>query len=138
VKRERSTSPRRRPPGIETRTRFFSLTNAWLLIKEKFCEQEIEKECVFDRLRMKVLSVVLHKYELPKLVAADSNNLAQPEEQLLEHPVVNIPIPTGSRFRYEQYLDTSTNAKPSNNHDRSLDPRTWECVRRRHGSRAAG
>jgi hypothetical protein len=39
---------------------------------------------------MKVLAVVLHKYELPKLVAADSNNLAQPE-QLLEHPVVNIP-----------------------------------------------
>jgi hypothetical protein len=70
---------------------------------------------------MKVLAVVLHKYELPKLVAADSNNLAQPEEQLLEHPVVNIPIPTGSRFRYEQYLDTSTNAKLSNNHDRSLD-----------------
>jgi hypothetical protein len=117
---------------------FFLLTNAWLLIKEKFCEQEIEKECVFDSTSNESpLAVVLHKYELPKLVAADSNNLAQPEEQLLEHPVVNIPIPTGSRFRYEQYLDTSTNAKLSNNHDRSLDRHAHgECVRRRHGSRA--
>jgi hypothetical protein len=34
---------------------------------------------------------------------------------------VNIPIPPTGRFRYEQYLDTSTNAKLSNNHDRSLD-----------------
>jgi hypothetical protein len=106
---------------------FFLLgCNAWFLIKEKFgCEQEIEKECVFDPTSNESpLAVVLHKSESSTLVAADSNALAQPQEQLLEHPVVNIPIPPTGRFRYEQYLDTATNAKLSNNHknhNRSLD-----------------
>jgi hypothetical protein len=106
---------------------FFLLgSNAWFLIKEKFgCDQEIEKDCVFDPTSNESpLAVVLHKYESPTLVSADSYNLAQPQEQLLEHPVVNIPIPPTGRFRYEQYLDTATNAKLGNNsknRNRSLD-----------------
>jgi hypothetical protein len=98
---------------------FFLLgSNAWFLIKEKFgCDQEIEKECVFDpSSNESPLAVVLHKRESATLVAADSDSLAQPQEQLLEHPVVNIPIPPTGRFRYEQYLDTTTSAKLSNNH----------------------
>jgi hypothetical protein len=103
---------------------FFLLgSNAWFLIKEKFgCDQEIERECVFDPTSNESpLAVVLHKSESSTLVAANSNALAQPQEQLLEHPVVNIPIPPTGRFRYEQYLDTATNAKLSINHNRSLD-----------------
>jgi hypothetical protein len=44
------------------------------LIKEKLAaSREIEKECVFDLTSNESpLAVVLHKYELPKLVAADS------------------------------------------------------------------
>jgi hypothetical protein len=98
---------------------FFLLgSNAWFLIKEKFgCDQEIEKECVFDPTSNESpLAVVLHKSESSTSVAADSNGLAQPQEQL-EHPAINIPIPPTGRFRYEQYfLDTSDVAKLSNNH----------------------
>jgi hypothetical protein len=106
---------------------FFLLgSNAWLLIKEKFgCDEEIEKECVFDpTCNDSPLAVVLHERGSSTLVAADSSSssLAQPQEQL-EHPVVNIPIPPTGRFRYEQYLDDTT-AKLSNNHknhNRPLD-----------------
>jgi hypothetical protein len=97
---------------------FFLLgSNAWFLIKEKFgCDEEIEKECVFDPTSNESrLAVVLHKSEASTLVVADSSTLAQPQEQLLEHPVVKIPIPPTGRFSYEQYLDTTT-AKLSNNH----------------------
>ena len=103
---------------------FFLLgSNAWFLIKEKFgCDQEIEKECVFDSTsKESPLAVFLHKSESSTLGAANSNALAQPQVQLLEHPVVTIPIPPTGRFRYEQYLDTATDAKLSNNHNRSLD-----------------
>lgn len=108
---------------------FFLLgSNAWFLIKEKFgCDQEIEKECVFDPTSNEsTLAVVLHKSESLTLAAVDSNGLAQPQEQL-EHPVVNIPIPPTGRFRYEQYLGTPTNGKVINNYkslNRPLDDGT--------------
>jgi hypothetical protein len=111
---------------------FFLLgSNAWFLIKEKFgCDLEIEKECVVDlSANESPLAVVLHKRESTTLVAATaSDSLAsKPQEQLLQLPVVYIPIPPTGRFRYEQYLNTtstSSSAKLSNNHknyNRPLD-----------------